>query len=171
MTAWSMRSRGLPSMAEFRTILRPSDADAVERLVAATGVFSPEEITIARQLVEETMAQAPGADYRFLIADAAGSIEGYTCYGPIPGTDRRYELYWIAVDPDAARHGLGRALLSATEAAVRALGGTHLFAETSTRADYAPARGFYAANGYTCHAQVPDFHADGDGLAIYGKRL
>ena len=73
--------------------------------------------------------------------------------------------------PGARRHGLGHALLDATEMAVRALGGTHLFAETSTRPDYAPARGFYAANGYTLHAEVPDFHADGDGLAIYGKRL
>ena len=160
-----------PSVIEFRCDLNASDADAVMRVVTRTGVFSVEEIAIARSLVEETRSGAPGADYRFLIADGADGIDGYTCYGPIPGTDRRYELYWIAVDPQTRRRGLGRALLAATEDAVRALGGTHLFAETSTRADYAPARGFYSASGYTLHAQVPDFHADGDGLAIYGKRL
>ena len=158
-------------MSEFRSDLRETDADAVERLVCETGVFSAEEIAIARSLVEETRAAMPGADYRFLFADGATGLDGYTCYGPIPGTDRRYELYWIAVDPGSSRHGLGRALMAETEAAVHALGGTHLFAETSTREDYAPARGFYAANGYTCHAEVPDFHADGDGLAVYGKRL
>ena len=158
-------------MAEFRTALRTEDVSAVERLVRSTGVFSAEEIEIARSLVEETRNHAPGADYRFLIADGAGGIDGYTCFGPIPGTDRRYELYWIAVDPGTRRHGLGRTLLRETEAAVRALGGTHLFAETSTRPDYASARAFYEANGYTGHAEVPDFHADGDGLAIYGKRL
>lgn len=158
-------------MAEFRTTLQASDDEAVERLVAATGVFSAEEIVIARELVEETRAEAKGADYRFLIADSESGIAGYTCFGPIPGTDRRYELYWIAVDPGVRRRGLGVALLAATEAAVRRLGGTHLFAETSTRPDYAPARGFYAANGYMLHAEVADFHADGDGLAIYGKRL
>jgi len=160
------------SVIEFRSDLTASDAEAVTQVVTRTGVFSVEEIAIARSLVEETRSGAPGADYRFLIADGIGSgIDGYTCYGPIPGTDRRYELYWIAVDPQTRRRGLGRALLASTEAAVRALGGTHLFAETSTRADYAPARGFYAANGFTLHAQVPDFHADGDGLAIYGKGL
>ena len=158
-------------MAEFRTILKAADEEAVERLVAATGVFSAEEIVIARELVEETRAAAKGADYRFLIAGGEAGIAGYTCFGPIPGTDRRYELYWIAVDPAARRRRLGIALLAATEAAVKELGGTHLFAETSTRPDYAPARGFYAANGYTLQAEVPDFHADGDGLAIYGKRL
>lgn len=158
-------------MAEFRTVLRAGDERAIERLVATTGVFSAEEIMIARELVEEAHVAAGGGGYRFLIADGESSIAGYTCYGPIPGTDRRYELYWIAVDPAARRGGLGHRLLAATEAAVRRLGGTHLFAETSTRPDYAPARGFYAANGYTLHAEVPDFHADGDGLAIYGKRL
>jgi ribosomal protein S18 acetylase RimI-like enzyme len=158
-------------MTGLRESLREEDALAVERLVTLTGVFSAEEIVIARSLIEETRAGAPGADYRFLFADGETGLEGYTCYGPIPGTDRRYELYWIAVNPDGARRGLGRALLAATEAQVRALGGTHLFAETSTRADYAPARAFYTASGYTLHAEVPDFHADSDGLAIYGKRL
>lgn len=158
-------------MADFRTVLRAGDEDAVARLVAATGVFSAEEIGIARELVEETLAHAPGANYRFLIADGDAGIAGYTCYGLIPGTDRRYELYWIAVDPQTRQRGLGRALIAATERAVRALTGTHLFAHTSTRADYGPARSFYRTNGYTEVANVPDYYADGDGLAIYGKRL
>lgn len=158
-------------MDEFRATLQASDEVAVERLVSATGAFSAEEIMIARELVEETRANVKGADYRFLIADGDEGICGYTCYGPIPGTDHRYELYWIAVDPATHRRGLGHALLAATEAAVKELGGTHLFAETSTRPDYMAARGFYSANGYRLHAEVPDFHADGDGLAIYGKRL
>lgn len=160
-----------PQAIEFRTGLRDGDAEAVSRVVKRTGVFSVAEIEIAHSLVVETRAQAPGADYRFLIADGAGGIDGYTCFGPIPGTDRRYELYWIAVDPLARRNGLGRALIAETEAAVRALGATHLFAHTSTRDDYAPARTFYAANGYAQLANIPDYYSEGDGLAIYGKRL
>lgn len=164
----------LPSTSEFRTALRESDADAVARVVARTGAFSAAEVEIAKSLVEETRAGVPGADYRFLIADGADGadgIDGYTSFGPIPGTERRYELYWIAVDPTVRRCGLGRALLAATERAVRALGGTHVFAHTSTRADYAPARTFYVANGYVQHTDIPDYYSDGDGMAIYGKRL
>ncbi len=158
-------------MNQFRHELRAGDDVDIAALVARTGVFNQEEITIARDLVSETRSGASGADYLFLIADGMTRIEGYTCYGRIPGTDNRYELYWIAVDPDSHHHGLGRALLEASERDVRRRGGTHLFAETSTRDDYAPARRFYRANGYICHAEVPDFHADGDGLAIFGKRL
>ena len=158
-------------MNQFRRELRFEDEADIAALVARTGVFSEEEIAIARDLVRETRSGTPGADYLFLIADGKRGIDGYTCYGRIPGTDNRYELYWIAVDPDSHCHGLGRALIAASECDVRRRGGTHLFAETSTRDDYAPARRFYGANGYTCHAEVPDFHADGDGLAIFGKRL
>lgn len=158
-------------MPEWRRQLRHGDAEAVTRLVARTGVFSAAEIEIAGSLVRETQARMHGADYRFVIADGRGGIDGYTCFGPIPGTERRYELYWIAVDPSGCRKGLGRALLAATEDDARALGGTHLFAETSTRPDYAAARAFYVANGFVLRAVIPDYHADGDGLAIFGKRL
>lgn len=160
-----------PHGVEFRSNLRDGDAEAVACVVERTGVFSVAEVGIAKSLVEETRAQAPGADYRFLIVDGADGIDGYTCFGPIPGTERRYELYWIAVDPHLRRSGLGRALLAETERAVRALSGTHLFAHTSTRADYAPARTFYVANGYAQLANIADYYSDGDGTAIYGKRL
>jgi hypothetical protein len=67
--------------------------------------------------------------------------------------------------------GLGRRLEEATETKVRALGGVMLIAETSTLPGYAAARGFYLARGFTMLAEVADWHDDGDGLAIFGKRL
>jgi hypothetical protein len=70
-----------------------------------------------------------------------------------------------------ATANLGRGLIAATEAAVLAQGGVMLFAETSTRADYAPAHRFYRSCGYRLLAEVPDWYDDGDGLAIFGKRL
>ena len=39
----------------FRTKTKPADAEAVERLVRETGVFSATEIGIARELVEENL--------------------------------------------------------------------------------------------------------------------
>jgi hypothetical protein len=61
--------------------------------------------------------------------------------------------------------------MAATEDAVRALGGVFLFAETSTLANYEPARKFYLAQGYRLMGTIADWHADADGLEIYGKRL
>lgn len=157
----------------FRTKTKPEDVDAVERLVRETGVFSAAEMAIARELVEENLARGDETSgYRFLIEDdGRGGIAGYTCYGPISGTEARYELYWIAVGAKARGSGLAQRLLRATEDAVKELGGPWLFAETSTRADYAPARKFYTVNGYRLLAEIPDWHDDGDGLAVFGKKL
>jgi GNAT superfamily N-acetyltransferase len=158
------------SHPRFRETLRARDPIEIEQLAAAAAVFNGEEIAIARDLVERAM-ESSDSSYHFLIADGRAGIEGYTCYGPIAATDRRYELYWVVTAASAQRCGLARALLEATEMKVRARGGTHLFTETSTRADYAPARAFYAALGYERHCVVPDYHGDNDGLAIFGKRL
>ena len=173
-----MTSLSTPSFAppletdRFRTLVRPSDAPEVERLVRATAVFNEAEISIARELVEECLAKGEEASgYRFLFADGPLGIDGYCCYGPIPGTKGRYELYWIAVNPLARRLGLGRRLEEAVEESVRAIEGRYLIAETSTLPGYDPARAFYLARGFTQIAEVPDWHDEGDGLAIFGKRL
>src|SRR5579871_2163360 len=113
----------------FRTKTMSEDAAGVERLVRETGVFSAGEIAIARELVEENLAKGDDASgYHFLIADdARGGIAGYVCYGPISGTEGRYELYWIAVGAAARGSGLAQRLLKATEEAVRKRGGPWLF--------------------------------------------
>ena len=156
----------------FRTEPRAADVDAVERIVRLTGVFNEGEVAIARELVEQNLERgAEASGYYFLFVDGPNGLEGYTCFGPKPGTANRWELYWIAVDPNAHRSGLGRRLQEASEAAVKAMGGVMLIAETSTRPDYAPARRFYLAQGYRLLAEIPDWHDEGDGLAIFGKRL
>src|SRR5437868_7402318 len=112
---------------KFRTRTKSTDAAAVEQVVRATGVFNASEIAISRELVEENLARGDAASgYRFIIADGADGIEGYTCYGPIAGTEGRYELYWIAVSPNARGRGLAAELVRATEYAVRNLGGVWL---------------------------------------------
>lgn len=162
----------LEAVSGFRAEVRREDADAVEHLVRATGVFSEAEIGIARELVEEYLAEGETeSGYTFLFADGAEGLEGYTCFGPIPGTVARYELYWIAVHPDRHRRGLARRLQAASEDVARARFVQRMIAETSTKPNYAPARRFYEAQGYKLLAEIPDWHEDGDGKAVYGKRL
>jgi GNAT superfamily N-acetyltransferase len=166
----------MPSIAHkerFRPAAKPEDAEMVETLVRATGVFSDAEIRIARELVEENLTRGSEASgYHFLFQDGNdGQLEGYACYGPIPATDRRYELYWIAVRKASQRTKLAARLLKACEEEAREMGGAMLIAETSIKPGYEAANKFYLAQGYALLGEISDWHADGDGLAIYGKRL
>ena len=73
--------------------------------------------------------------------------------------------------PRPRRRGLGRRLQHAAEELARELDAVYLVAETSTLPAYAAARGFYLSGGFTLLAEVPDWHDDGDGMAIFRKRL
>jgi ribosomal protein S18 acetylase RimI-like enzyme len=144
----------------------------VEALVRRWGIFNDAEAVIARELVDEALTRGEQASgYYFLFADGERGVDGYACLGPVPGAHRRCELYWIAVDPDARRSGLGRRLQRAVEERARHLGADYLIAETSTLPAYAAARGFYLSGGFQLIAEVPDWHDDGDGMAIFRKRL
>lgn len=155
----------------LRRRVRPGDAAAVADLVRATGFFTPEEVAVARELVETTLTQGEGAGYRFLFADEGGALAGYACHGPIPATEGRYDLYWIAVHPERQGRGLGARLLAAAEADVAAAGGTRVYIETSSRPGYEGTRRFYLAAGYRLEARLSDFYRPGDDKVIYAKDL
>lgn len=158
----------------WRTSLRASDSEAVGSLVAATGFFSPDERLIAIELVEEALARGKASGYEFLFADdpeRTDQLLGYTCFGPIPATQSSFDLYWIAVSPQAQRRGLGGKLLRETERLARLLGATRMFVDTAGRAGYAPTRAFYERMGYHVEASIGDFYAPGDAKVVYAKSL
>ena len=158
-------------MTSFRTTPRDSDREQIRRVVTETGVFSGVEVGWAVEIVDTALARGLAAGYHFLFADGADGLEGYTCFGPIDGTDNRFDLYWIAVSPRAQGKGIGRRLLSATVDAARKLDATHMFIDTSTRVDYGAARKLYEALGFTLMGTLVDFYSDGDSKAFFGRKL
>jgi GNAT superfamily N-acetyltransferase len=155
----------------FRTAIAPGDVAAVQKLVKATGYFSPAEQDIATELVAERLARGPASGYEFLLADGDGRLDGYACYGQIPCTVASFDLYWIAVHPEVQGTGLGRRLLRESERRVRDLDGVAVYAETSGRAQYASTRAFYEKCGYDVAAVLTDFYAPGDDKVVFVKRL
>lgn len=155
----------------FRAAPRPGDRAAVRRLVADAGVFSETEVGWAVEVVDTALDRGAAAGYHFLFAEGHDSLEGFACFGPIDGTANRFDLYWIAVSRTAQGKGLGRSLLESSMDAARALKGTHMFIDTSTRPDYAPAHALYRALGFEQMGTLVDFYADGDGKALFGRRL
>lgn len=150
-----------------------TDGPEIQAIAARAGVFTPEEVSCVGELWEE--CQGLGSEvsgYRFLADRGPEGIQGFACYGPRDLTSGVFDLYWVAVDPNAQRHGVARGLLAASEQRVREAGGRMLIAETSgTSAMYEPARNLYLASGYTLEATIKDFYSVGDDLAIFIKRF
>jgi GNAT superfamily N-acetyltransferase len=158
--------------AVLRTGVRPEDRIAVRRLVASSGFFTDIEGEIAVELVADALAKGEaGSGYYFLFAEDDGQVVGYTCFGPIAGTQASYDLYWIVVDAARRGGGVGRLLERACVQVVRDLGGARLYVDTSSRAQYEPTRAFYRACGYDEVALLKDFYAAGDGKVIFVKTL
>ena len=158
-------------MPELREELRPADPDRIRNLAAATGFFSREEAEVAAELAEERLTRGAASGYHFLLAEDAGELLGFACFGPIPCTRGAYYLYWIVVRPDRQGGGLGRLLLTAAEARIAAAGGRRVYIDTSSRPQYAPTRAFYRACGFHQEALLADFYDQGDGKAIFCKVL
>ena len=141
----------------------------LERLTAATGLFRPDEVAIAVELLDEALAGDD--DYRFLGAYAGDDLAGYACWGPTPGTTGTFDLYWIVVDPKWQGQHVGSELLQAVEQQLMTDDGRLVIVETSSRAEYAPTRAFYERRGYARAALIPGYYAAGDDLVIYLKDL
>ena len=85
---------------------RKEDLEPLVELVKATDVFRPEEVDVARELMEVVADQPGQQDYVISThVDENGAIQGYYCIGRTPMTDATYDLYWIAVDSRV--HGQG----------------------------------------------------------------
>lgn len=155
----------------WRDSVSRADAARIKTLVAATGMFSTEEIDIAEELVLERVTKGRASGYEFVLAERDGRLAGYACFGQIPGSEISHDLYWIAVGPDDQGAGLGRKIAQRVEAAIRRAGGRQIYADTSSADAYAPTRAFYERMGFTAAAQLPDFYRPGDGKTIMRKEL
>lgn len=153
----------------YRQIVAEGDAERIQQLVESTGVFSVEEAHTAGNLVRTTLAKSE--TYRFLLAERRGELLGYTCFDRIPLSAVSFDLYWIAVAPQERGTGLALDLMERTASFCRKKRGLWIFAETSSRAPYAPARRFYEKAGFEKAAAFKDFYAAGDDKIIYRLAL
>ncbi|HEX7118100.1 MAG TPA: N-acetyltransferase [Longimicrobiales bacterium] len=151
--------------------LSPRDRSTVEAIVRGTHVFREDEVAVALEVLDAYLAR-PEQDYHALGAfTPGGDLLGFTIYGPTPCTLGTWDLYWIAVAPDAQGTGVGTLLLQEVERRLADVHARLVVIETSSQAAYAATRAFYRRRGYDEVARVPDFYADGDDRVIFAKRL
>ena len=158
------------SLLKFRRGVNTGDLPYIASIVESTGYFSKAECAVANELAENSARLKEASDYQFLIAES-DEIIGFACFGLIPATFHRYDLYWIVVDHHNQGRGLGSLLLRESEAAIATAGGLKIYAETSGRSQYESTRRFYVKNGYEIASILKDFYGDGDDKLTYVKML
>lgn len=178
--------------------LSPTHRERVEEITRGTAVFAESEVAVAVELFDAALIAGAGSsergterhvrspltalrsphepspppEYVFLGAFTPDDdLVGYACYGATPGTDRVFDLYWIAVDPGAQGSGGGTTLLSEVERRLHDVNARMLVVETSSRSGYEGTRRFYERRGYHEAARVRDFYAPSDDRVIYLKRF
>ena len=157
-------------MAELRETLS-RDADDILRIAADQPLFTQDESETVGELLDDYLELPDHNGYAFLTATLDGRVVGIACYGPTPLTRGTFDLYWICVDREFARHGIGRNLMERVVDEVRALDGRMIVLDTSGTSAYEPTRAFYHSVGFTPAATVPDFYAPDDDLVIFCRRL
>lgn len=155
----------------YRQEIQSSDLGVILNIVQSSGFFSTAEVEMACELATDRLENGQQSSYQFLFAENDGEVVGYTCYGLIPATAASYDLYWIAVSETSRGKKMGKILLQKTEEIIRGMGGKRLYAETSSRAQYASTQKFYQNCGYIAEAVLKDFYTPGDSKIIYSKVL
>lgn len=152
--------------------ITPSDRGSIDQLLRDTGAFRSEEHAVAMELVDEILHKGSASGYRgYCFCDRHSRLSGYICFGPVPMTERSYDLYWIAVDPRAARRGIGSRLVRFMESSIARTGGGTVYIETSSTAPYEAAAALYRKGGYSLAALLNDFYRGGDHKLVFRKEI
>jgi len=146
------------------------DREAVLALVEATDMFTPAELFFAREQVDIYLNQPQQKDYFLAVVENdSGEVVGYLSYGSTPLTEGVYDLYWMAIAPQAQGHGHGKELVRWLEKKVKDEGGRLILIETSSQPKYEGTRRFYLGLGYKEVSRISDFYKPGDDRITYAK--
>tara|TARA_A100001015_G_scaffold247916_1_gene285036 strand:- start:6206 stop:6667 length:462 start_codon:yes stop_codon:yes gene_type:complete len=150
--------------------LNSDDVGKITDLVQECGNFRKDEIEIATELVQEHLNKGVSSGYEFLLLEKADLLGAFACWGPIPGSVRSYDLYWLAVAPDFQGAGFGTLLVKESIQQIFSQGGRQVFIETSSRDNYLSAQRFYQRQGAELMARLPDFYQIDDDKLIFCVR-
>lgn len=156
----------------FRNGLLHGEEKDIIDITRSTGFFHEDEIQIAGELALESIQKGQDVSgYHFVVCEYRSKIVGYTCYGEIPCTRARYDLYWIVVQQEMRGMKIGQKLMDVTQDRVKEKGGKKIYIETSSRDLYVGTRKFYDVCQYKVEAVFKDFYDDGDDKWVFIKNL
>lgn len=147
------------------------DKSAIMRILKNTPEFTPAEVVLADEVIDEYLFNPSESGYFILVALIDAKVMGYVCYGPTPITEGTWDVYWIAVDHNTQGKGVGKVLMAAAEEKIRQAKGRLILVETSSKPGYEKTNLFYQRIGYTEACRIKEFYAVGDDKIVYEKRF
>jgi ribosomal protein S18 acetylase RimI-like enzyme len=156
---------------KIRPLVEKDRARLLSMLIK-TRSFTSQEIDIAMELIDIVLKDSIQKDYRIhCLVDDGDQCIGYICYGPTPMTRGTFDLYWIAVDPDFQKQGVGSKLLDFLGKAVKKLKGRMILADASSIPQYKKTEKFYLKNGFQVVARISDYYHPGNDRMTFCKKL
>ncbi len=149
--------------------LKREDRGQLEVIVKNINQFNKEEFDVAMELIDVAINNPEQKDYNIFVFEEDEKVLGYHCTGKRYLTAGTFDLYWIAVHPEAKGKGIGSKLLIHAENFVKENNGSLLLAETSSKDDYDSTRKFYENKNYKVLAEIKNFYSENDHLVIFGK--
>lgn len=153
---------------KYRNTLKSTDVTHLKEILTSTGFFYDSEVEIVDELSRENLKKGEEeSGYIFNVAEQEGIPVAFTCYGPIPGTQNSFDLYWIVVHSSLRGKGIGKVLMQMAQEDIKKRGGENIWVETSSRPLYIPTQQFYLSIGCIKEAVLPDFYGTNDNKIIY----
>lgn len=146
------------------------DIPALDQLAGAIGLFQPEELEFFGSMVRDHLEGEQDEPHCWLV-DVEETLLAAAYYAPESFAEGVWNLYFIAVHPEAQGQGRGSALLSYVENVLATQGDRLLLVETSGLDSFAKTRAFYRKNGYDEEARIRDFYKPGEDKIIFRKAL
>ena len=161
----------------------PADVDRIKHLAIVNEMFAPEEVTFFDEILAgffdgslegHRWIVAVGDGNAAAVDDGREELAAAAYDAPEPFSDRMWNLYFIATDPDQQGSGAGTALIEQVESALRDAGpdvARTLIVDTSSMDGYEQARTFYERRGFVEEARIRDFYGPGDHKVTFWKSL
>lgn len=147
------------------------DKKAVMNILQYTPEFTPAEVVLADEVIDDYLFNPTESGYFILVAEIESKIGGYVCYGPTPITEGTWDIYWIAVDHTIQGKGIGKQLMEAAEQRIKEANGRLILVETSSKPGYEKTNAFYLRLNYKEACRIIDFYMIGDDQITYEKRF
>lgn len=141
------------------------------KIAKGTSAFNPAEIEVLKEVLTDCF-ENPKTTYVLFEEAGPPLLLGFTIFGRSPMTKFSWDIYWMVVNKNFQRRGIGKKLHGRIEDYVlKQDKKANLCVETSSRSEYTATRNFYESVGFTEIGRIPDFYNENDSLVIFYKRL